>query len=142
MKGDESLPVRATIIHRGSPFSNAPSPSTSLTPNVEEARRHIEQQLRKNLSTENVEVEPTMASAADVPQPASSVEPTSSTSKVKLEPSSSWNFGGKHKRDVSSHGSATKIIDISDSPQAPRPSVVKEEIPPCLGILVRWQFDH
>ena len=73
-----------------------------------------------------------MEFATDVPQPASLIEPTSTLNKVKLEPSLSLNFGEEQKRDVSSRGLASKVIDISDSPEAeaPRPSVVKEEIPP------------
>ena len=69
MKGEESLPVRATTIHRGSPFSNASSPSTSASANVEQTRRHIDEQLRKNLSTENVEVESSVSLLLMFPNP-------------------------------------------------------------------------
>ena len=59
-----------------------------------------------------MEVESKMGFATDVPQPASPIEPTSTSNKVKLEPSSSLNFGDEHKRDVSSRGSASKVIEF------------------------------
>ena len=69
MKGEESLPVMATTIHRGSPFSNVSSPSTSVIANVQQTRRHIDEQLRKDLSTENVEVKSTVSLLLMFPSP-------------------------------------------------------------------------
>ena len=106
MAGDTTLPTRATIIHRASPFQGPASASS--TSSVEQNHARVQEQLRLNLQPDCHEPEPR-------PRPQVKQEIPATPAQVKQEPGhSNIDFASK-VRDLASQN-AGRAIQIEDSP--------------------------